>query len=101
MGSIYSLYIRNVVEKVGSTLLQYEMDSSFANIPENDLLFIPKSYLKYKVRTIDLEFIWRKLPVVLQEDDDLLKYRPCFKHYVLDGDYIARKDCKLCAYDNL
>lgn len=101
MGSLYTTLVRCVVEKVGTLLLRYESDCSFANISDNELIFMPKSYLKCKVRPLDLEFIWRRLPDCIQRDEELSKYRPCFKHYVLDGDYISRRDCLLCRYENL
>lgn len=104
MGSVYAAFVRHVVEKVGTILLQYEADSSFGNVSDEELIFLPKCYLKYKVRSIDLESIWRKLPEFLQ-DEDLSKCRPCFKHYVSEGDVVGgcipRKDCLLCTYENL
>lgn len=57
MGSLYTTIIKRIVDKVGAVILRYEADNSFARIAEDELIFIPKSYLKTKVKACDLEFI--------------------------------------------
>lgn len=100
MGSIWSRIVRNVVERVGNVIHQYEVDGSLAGVNAWNLMFIPKSFLISKVRCIDLEMVWHRLPKYYQVDEDLIKCRPCMDHQLYEGDVVEgcvrRRDCRLC-----
>lgn len=103
MGCICNSFAGYIVEKVGQVLNRYETDASFSRIDDKDLIYIPKCYLMWKVRCVDLEYVWSRLPAIYQEDIDLLKARPCVEHCVGgDGDCwegcIRKRDCYMCMY---
>lgn len=101
--------IKFVVGKVGEVMNIYERDMSFSRIKDRYLVFFPKHFLMYKVRSVDLEFIWNRLPEYYKNDIELLNCRPCLEHYDVDGsmwnmsveNVPRRKDCYLCKYRNL
>lgn len=102
-----SCFLRFVVNKVGEVITCYETDASFARLEEKDFIFIPKLYLMYRVRSIDLEMVWTRLPKAYQDDEELLVCRPCLKHYSVEeacdihSGIPRRKDCTLCVYNAL
>lgn len=100
MGCVWSKVISYVVERVGDVIQRYEDRGSFEGIEDVQLMFIPKSYLMCKVRTVDLELVWFRLPKFYREDVDLIGCRPCLDHYVRSGDVvegcIRRRDCVIC-----
>lgn len=100
MGSIWTRLLRNGVERVGNVIQRYEVDASLAGIDDWNLMLIPKSFLMSKVRCVDLEMVWHRLPEYYQSDEDLIKCRPCVEHQLCEGDVvdgcIRRRDCRLC-----
>jgi hypothetical protein len=106
MGCVLDRVLRYIVERVGCTIERYEAEASFSGIQDTDLKYFPKCYLMFKVRSVDLEFVWKRLPKVYQEDAELLQCRPCLKHYAVEeGDWtnsvFRKKDCFLCRYNAL
>lgn len=105
MGCVWTILENYVVRKVDAVISRYEIDGSFRAINDEDLMYIPKFYLMRKVRCLDLENVWYRLPRVYKEDVDLLGCRPCTSHLSLEGDVIdgviRRRDCYMCRYNLL
>lgn len=101
MGLIPFLFSKRIVEKVGSVINRFETDNSFTNIPDSDLIFIPKAYIYSKVSAEELESVWRRLPISYQNDSDLLAGRPCQVHFTQYNQCVRRRECLLCKYDDL
>lgn len=107
--TLSDMLIRSIAEKVIDLMDCYERDFSFTGIEDKDLVYFPKKFLMHKVRAVDLEFVWHRLPECFRTDEDLLQCRPCLKHYGLEGvswstyiDSVPRKkDCSICKYNNL
>lgn len=105
MGCVWTILKNYVVRKVGVVISRYEDDGSFREISDEDLMYMPKSYLMEKVRCLDLEDIWCRLPKIYKEDVDLLGCRPCVTHLSSEGDVIdgviRRRNCSMCIYDSM
>lgn len=92
-----------IINKVWDVMQRYEEDSSFKNIKNYELCYLPFEYYLEKVKPLDLADVWFKLPLKYRNEERLQKKLPCFEHYNLcnwethiDGPPSAKEDCSLC-----